>query len=134
MSLTLDGTSGITATSVVANSATGIGYTTGSGGSVTQLTSKATNLTLNTLSGQITMNNAALASGATVSFTCTNSSISSTDTVNVQVAQGSYTPSNYRVNAYPTNGNFIIAVTNWSGGSLSEAIVLNFAIIKGASS
>ena len=115
--------------------ATGLGYGTGSGGTVTQATSKSTAVTLNKPTGQITMNNAALAAGATIAFTCTCSSVAATDTVQITVAQsGVYTASNYRVFAYPTTGNFIVAVWNWSGGSLSEAIVLNYTVIKGATS
>jgi hypothetical protein len=39
----------------------GIGYATGAGGPVTQLTSKSTGVTLGKVAGQITMNGAALA-------------------------------------------------------------------------
>jgi hypothetical protein len=132
MSLTLDGTSGITATSVVANSATGIGYTTGSGGSVTQLTSKATSVTLNTLSGQITMNNAALGAGGIVSFTVTNSFVANTDTILLASVTSSAT---YTVILQSLSaGQFVVRVTNISGGSLSDALPINFAIIKGATS
>ena len=56
-----------------------IGPTTG--GTVTQATNKGTGVTLNTQSGQITMNNAALADAAEVSFTVTNSKIAATDVV-----------------------------------------------------
>jgi len=41
-----------------------IGYSTAAQGTVTQLTSKSTGVTLNKSSGQITMNNAALLNGA----------------------------------------------------------------------
>jgi hypothetical protein len=47
----------------------GIGYATGAGGTVTQATSKSTAVTLNTVTGAITMNNAALAAATIVSFT-----------------------------------------------------------------
>ncbi len=43
------------------------------GGTVTQATNKATTVISNTESGQITMNGAALADAAEVSFTVTNS-------------------------------------------------------------
>ena len=58
-----------------------IGPTTG--GTVTQATNKSTGVTLNTQSGQITMNNAALADAAEVSFTVTNDKIAATDVVAV---------------------------------------------------
>ena len=47
-----------------------------SGGTVTQATNKGTAVTLSTESGQITLNGAALADAAEVSFTVTNSRIS----------------------------------------------------------
>ena len=56
-----------------------VGPTTG--GTVTQASSKATGVTLNTESGQITMNNATLNAGVEVTFAVTNSKVSSTDVV-----------------------------------------------------
>jgi hypothetical protein len=135
MAMTLDGTTGVTATSVVANSSTGIGYTTGSGGTVTQATSKSTSVTLNSLSGQIISNAAALASNTTVGFTLNNSFIAATDTVVVTNIGGNGGSPNYLVWVYITQaGLSLIAIRNISGGSLSESVVMNFAIIKGASS
>ena len=63
-----------------------IGPTTG--GTVTQASNKSTGVTLNAESGQITMNGAALGAGAEVSFTVTNSKISSTDVVLVNHSSG----------------------------------------------
>lgn len=135
MALTLDGTTGITATSVIANSSSGIGYTTGSGGSVTQGTSKSTTITLNSLSGQIISNGAALASNTTVGFILNNSYITSIDNVIVTNAGGNGGSPNYLVWVYIVqSGSCLIAIRNISGGSLSEQVVINFAVIKGASS
>lgn len=110
------------------------GYSTGSGGTVTQLTSKSTAVTLNKPSGQITMNNAALAAGASVFFQVNNSLISTSgDTVLVGGLWSSFDPINYRIEAVRiAGGSFTIRVTNITGVSLSEALVINFAIIKGA--
>jgi len=115
-------------------STSAIGYTTGAGGAVTQTTSKSTAVTLNTLSGQITMNNAALAAGASVSFVVNNTAVASGDMIIVSGAYLTVNPSNYRIEtAYiGTTGSFSIRVTNISAGSLSEALVINFALIKGA--
>ena len=63
-----------------------IGYSAAAQGAVTQATSKSTGVTLNTSAGRITMNNAALAGGAAASFTLTNSSISTNDTIIVCVS------------------------------------------------
>ena len=95
---------------------------TTNGGTVTQATNKSTGVTLNTESGQITMNNAQLDAGTEVSFTVTNSKIAATDVV--VACHGSA----------GTAGSFKITVSNVSGGSLSEAIVINFVALKGASS
>lgn len=112
----------------------GIGYGTGAGGTVTQATNKSTGVTLNKITGQITMNNAALGAGAIVQFVVTNSSYNNaTDVVHLQHASGG-TNGSYRVEAMSGGtGAFVVTVTNISGGSLSEAIVINFVIIKGAS-
>lgn len=106
-----------------------LGFTTGAGGTVTQATSKSTTVTLNKSTGQITMNNASLAGGATVAFQLTNSLISTSDTVNCNVvASGNYMAQIQ----YATAGSCVIRVTNITGGSLSEAVFVNFTIIKGA--
>ena len=51
------------------------------GGTVTQATNKSTGVTLNTESGQITMNNAQLDAGTEVTFTVTNDKIAAADCV-----------------------------------------------------
>ena len=121
------------ASSIKSTSATaGIGYGTGAGGTVTQATSKSTGATLDKVSGQITMNGAALAAAAEVSFTLTNSAIAATDVVMVSIASGA-TAGAYSVQCDAVAaGSCRISVGNRSTGSLSEAIVLNFVVIKGA--
>jgi hypothetical protein len=117
------------------NSVAEIGYGTGSGGTVTQATSKSTAVTLNKPTGQITMNNAALAASTTVGFVLNNTVISNPDAVVVAVQSGAADYSAYNVwSANMGGGGVRIFVRNVSGGSLSEAIVLNFCIIKGATS
>jgi len=112
----------------------GLGYGTGSGGTVTQATSKSTAVTLNKPTGQITMNNAALAAGAIVTFVVTNSLVAQTDTVVLTATYIGINPSNYRIECMyvGTTGQFGVRVTNISAGSLSEALQINYAIIKGA--
>lgn len=101
-----------------------------SGGAVTQATSKSTGVTLNKVCGQITMNNAALAAATAVSFTVTNSTIAATDTVIVSIASGA-TAGAYtlQVDAVAA-GSFQISLRNHTAGSLSEAVIINFSIIK----
>jgi hypothetical protein len=121
----------LTTTGFVGSTGTaGIGYATGAGGTVTQATSKTTGVTLNKTSGQITMNGAALAAGAEVAFTLTNSTIAATDVIILNVQSvgtaGAYLLSVGAVAA----GSCSITVSNASAGSLSQAIVLNFVVIK----
>ena len=109
-----------------------IGPTTG--GTVTQSSDKSTGVTLNTDSRQITMNNAQLNAGVEVSFTVTNSKIAATDVV-VACHGSAGTVGSYLVNANTiAAGSFAVTVSNVSAGNLSEAIVINFVALKGASS
>lgn len=133
MTIVFNGTTGITTPSDLINQDT-LGYTTGAGGTVTQLTSKGTEVTLNKPSGQITMNNAALASNTTVAFTVTNSTVSANDSIIFTLVSGFTNAGNYLLYPQTNAGSFIVLLRNISVGSLSEAIVFNFAVIKGATS
>jgi hypothetical protein len=107
-----------------------VGYSTGTGGAVTQITSKATGVTLNKRCGQITMNNASLNAAAEVSFTLTNSVITATDVVMICIGSGA-TAGAYNVQCDAVAaGSCRISIGNMSSGSLGEAIVLNFVVIK----
>ena len=107
-----------------------LGYTSAAQGTVTQATSKSTAVTLNKSAGQITMNNAALAATTNVAFTLNNSTLSAKDVVLVNVAGGAAATDSYNcwVSGHAT-GSCTIVLRNITGGSLSEAVVLNFAII-----
>lgn len=128
----------LTPTSVVATGAmttsspsAGNGYATGAGGAVTQATSKSTAVTLNTVCGAITMHAAALATVTNVTFTLTNSAIAATDVMVVSIKSGAATAGTYQAWVTATAaGSCTITVRNISGGSLSEALVLNFALNK----
>jgi hypothetical protein len=111
----------------------GVGYTPGAGGTVTQATSKTTDVTLNKPSGRVTLNGAALAAGATASFILYNTAIADTDTVLTSLSGSMGTMVNYNVWNYVGAGYTVIAIKNISGGSLSDAPTINFAVIKGAS-
>lgn len=107
----------------------GLGYGIGAGGTVTQLTSKSTAVTFNKPTGQVIMNNAALAAGASTQFQLTNSLITSSDVININA----YNNLNYRVESvYTTNGAAGIRVTNITASALSEALILTYTILKGA--
>ena len=105
------------------------GYITGEGGTVTQATSKATAVTLNKKCGAITMNAAALAAATTVTFVLTNSTIAATDLLVLNHVSGG-TAGSYLLNAQCGAGSVSINVRNVTAASLSEAIVIGFAVIK----
>jgi hypothetical protein len=105
------------------------GYATGAGGTVTQNTSKATAVTLSKSTGQITLNAAALAADTTVSFTLTNTVIEAGDILVMNHISGG-TAGSYLLNAQSAAGSASVNVRNITTGSLSEAIVIAFAVIK----
>jgi len=109
-----------------------LGYSAAAQGTVTQLTDKSTAVTLNKSAGQITMNNANLATVTTVSFTLNNTTIGAKDTLVVCIASGA-TVGAYLV--YVSNlaaGSATISLRNFTAGTLGEAVVVNFAVIHGA--
>ena len=123
-SLVIQGGTNLASTDTVA-----VGYATGSGGTVTQATSKSTPVTLNKPTGRITMDAAALAAGAFVVFNFNNSKIGAQDTVILSPSGFSL----YRIEiTYVGAGACGIRVTNISAGSLSDALGINFTVIKGA--
>jgi hypothetical protein len=105
------------------------GYATGSGGTITQGTSKATGVALSKSTGQITLDGAALAASTTVSFTLTNTVIEAGDILIMNHISGG-TAGSYLLNAQSAAGSASINVRNISLASLSEAIVIAFAVIK----
>jgi hypothetical protein len=120
---------------ILALAPAGLGYGTGSGGTVTQATSKSTAVTLNKPTGQITMNNAALLPTAAVAFQVNNTLISATDTIVVSIKDSVTSNTNYQASiSQVVAGAFVICLQNISAGSLSEAVIINFALIKGATS
>lgn len=105
--------------------------TMAAGGSVVQATNKSTGVTLNTVTGQITTNNAALAANTVVTFTLTDSVIAATDIVLPQLVSGPATAGTYEVwTEAVAAGSVKVNVRNISAGALSEALVIGFAVIK----
>jgi len=141
--ITLDGavdSLGITASGAIESNSTvkstaptgGLGYATGAGGAVTQATSKVTGVTLAKVCGAITTAADALAAGAEASFIVTNTAVvAATDVVVCCIKSGPATAGTYSVSVSAVAaGSFTLTLTNLSAGSLSEAVVINFAIIK----
>jgi hypothetical protein len=105
-----------------------IGYAAGAGGTVTQGTSRTTPVTLNKATGSITLFTAAGATAATT-FTVNNNLVGINDTIVLNQKSGS--------NLYVllvtavTAGTFNITFYT-TGGTASDAPVINFNVIKGA--
>lgn len=108
-----------------------LGYTSAAQSTVTQATSKSTGVTLNKSMGRITMNGAALGANTAVTFTLTNSLISAKDVIIAHVSSGG-TAGAYAVYISAMNaGSADISLRNMTAGSLSEAVIINYAIIHG---
>lgn len=110
-----------------------IGYASGAQGTVTQATDKSTGVTLNKSAGRITMNAASLAANTAVSFTLTNSLISTNDAIIINVSGGGTAAAYTTYVSSMTAGSAVITLRNMTGGALAEAVILNFAIIHGQS-
>jgi hypothetical protein len=120
----------VTGTNVYASAE--LGYNASAQGTVTQATSKATGVTLNKSSGQITMNAASLAAGTTVLFTLTNSTLTAKDVLIVNVGSGGTSGAYWPYVANVAAGTAVIGVYNNTASPLAEAIVINYAVIHGA--
>jgi len=104
----------------------GLGYGTGSGGAVTQATSRTTGVTLNKTNGAITLVSAA-GLATFQSFTVTNSTVAATDVVHVTQKSGTDL---YQIFVTATAaGSFRISYAT-TGGITTEQPVFNFAVIK----
>jgi len=119
-----------TASSVLVTGSGGVGYGTGSGGAVTQATSRTTGVTLNKTNGQITLVSAA-GSTAWQSFTVTNSTVAATDTIIVNQDSGTDLYMTHVTNVGAGSFRITFATT---GGTTTEHPVFNFAVIKAVTS
>jgi hypothetical protein len=106
-----------------------LGYTAAAQGTVTQGVSKAEPVTLNKSAGQITMNGAQLNAATNVTFTLNNSTIGTKDVTILNVAAGATAGAYNCWISSKATGSCTITVRNISGGNLSEAVVINFAVI-----
>jgi hypothetical protein len=109
----------------------GIGAGYFSGAAVTQATSRTTGVTINSYAGAITLFTAAGAATA-ASFTVTNSKVNATDTIVLSVK--SSTTNLYEVFVTAVGaGSFQITFFT-TGGTTSDAPVINFAVVRSAAS
>jgi hypothetical protein len=116
---------------LISNSATqGVGFGTGAGGTVTQLTSRTTPVSLNTMSGAITLFSAA-GSATAASFTVNNTSVAAADTIIVNQKSGT---DKYVVLVTAVAANSFEITFYTTGGTTVEQPVFNFSVIKGSAS
>jgi len=128
------GTSVTTTGSLLVSGTGKQGYATGSGGTASQGSGsgKATGVTLSKSNGSITLDAANLNAATTVSFTLTNTVIEAGDILVMNHLSGG-TAGAYTLNAQCAAGSAAINVRNVTAGSLAEAIVIRFAVIKAVS-
>lgn len=124
----------VSVTGFLVNVATAaIGYSTGAGGAITQLTNRTTGVTLSTPTGQITTNNTTLAAEAAAVFTVTNTKVLIGDVIAVSIQSGS-NGGNTKVTVNTVAaGSFVIQVANdnaAAGTAETGAIIINYAIIR----
>lgn len=117
--------------SILSSSAAGgVGYTTGAGAAITQLTNRATGVTINTPTGAITLFNAA-GSATPASFTVTDSAVAATDVIHFSQKSGTNLYNVFTSNI--ANGSFVLVFFT-TGGTATDSPVINFAVIKGSAS
>jgi hypothetical protein len=121
------GTSLAVTAAVTSSGVAGIGYATGAGGTVTQLTSRTTGVTLNKTTGAITLFSAA-GSATAATFTVTNSTVAATDVIILNQKSGTDLY-DLMVTAVAA-GSFNLTFRT-TGGTTTEQPVFNFAVIKG---
>ena len=110
-----------------------LGYATGAGSTVTQATNRTTGVTLSTLTGSITTNNASLAAEAAAEFTVTNTFVEIGDVVVISQRSGSNGGNTDVYVSAVAAGSFNIKVANnnaAAGTAETGAIIINFAVIK----
>ena len=121
------GTSLATTGAITSSGTTGVGYATGAGGTVTQITSRTTGVTLNKTTGAITLFSAA-GSATAATFTVTNSTVAATDVIILNQKSGTDLY-NLMVTAVAA-GSFNLSFRT-TGGTTTETPVFSFAVIKG---
>jgi hypothetical protein len=117
--------------SILTTSLNGIGYGTGggAGSTATQTTSRTNGVTMNRVTGKITLFSASTTAGQTTQFTFTNSKLGATDTINWTQLGGSGV---YFV-AAKNNGDGTATVSVYTPAAVSaEAPSFQFNVIKGS--
>jgi hypothetical protein len=108
--------------------------TTNDRGTVTQITTIATGVTLNTLAGTITTVSQTLAAAAEGTFVVTNSRVAATDVVVACLASTTSAGGPFMVGVTAVAaGSFTITVTNTHSANAGDnTLVINYIILKAA--
>jgi hypothetical protein len=108
----------------------GLGYGTGAGGAVTQLTNASTGVTLSKYCGQITTVALTTAAAAEEAFVVTNTKVDANDVIAVSTTYaGAGKPVVFVTNV--GSGVFTINISNvHAANALDAVLVINFAVIK----
>lgn len=117
----------------VASDGRPFGYGTSQGAAVTQITNRATGVTINAMCGTITTDNTSLAAEASAKFIVTNSFVKVGDVVVLCQQSGAVALNTQVEVVLITAGAFTINVINnnvASGTAETGAILINFAIIR----
>jgi len=115
-----------------------MGYPTGTGGTVTQVTSRTTGVTLNKITGEIVLFAVGIAGHEADEFVLTNSTIEANDVIMLCIKNGGSLAAGTR-KYYVTQVNTVaagsctISVGNLDNGAItSESPTLQFVVLKGA--
>jgi hypothetical protein len=115
-----------------------MGYPTGTGGTVTQATSRTTGVTLNKITGEIVLFADGIAGHEADEFVLTNSTIEANDVIMLCIKNGGSLAAGTR-KYYVTQvhtvaaGSCTISVGNIDNGAItSESPTLQFVVLKGA--
>lgn len=105
----------------------GVGYGTGAGLAVTQGTNRTTGVTINAVSGAITLISAA-GSATPASFTVTNSAVAATDVIVLNQKSGT---DKYELHVTAVAAGSFQITSFTTGGTTTEQPVFNFCVLKG---
>ena len=111
------------------NSATGLGYTSSVTGTVAQITSRNTAVTLSNISGAITLFSSTTTANTFNLFTVTNTTVAAADVIIINQQSG--TAGSYILNvANVAAGSFAIQVFNAVAVTGAESPIISFAVLK----
>lgn len=118
-----------------ASASGGFGYATGAGGtgSQTQALAPSTGVTINRPAGSITVTSVSLAPGASFNIKLNNSTVGPSDVL-VVASEGVTAGTVLLTTGITSTGTVFITVYNISGGTITNNIVINFALVQSVTS